>query len=237
MDKHETHRYDAFQRVKTFGQENAADYAPGSLALSYFAIITSVISGLDAAKAGQKPGKNTSKEVLLDTLRLDIQNTTRTASAIAQDSPGFADSFRPPVNGNEGTLLTTADKFIQQLAPQTGDSPATLTAKTALIAQFTAHEMPATFVTTLQTDRAAIITAQGSQENLRQTGVGDTATIGQMIAQGMKALNSLDAIMHNKYGSQPAKMAAWLTAAHIERTAHHDTSTSKTKPTPPNTTS
>jgi hypothetical protein len=239
MDTPETHRYDTFQRVKTFGLDNAADFAPGSLALSYFAITTSVIAGLEIAKAGQKPGKNTSKEVLLDALRLDILNITRTASAIAQDKPGFADNFRPPANGNEGTLLTTADKFLQQLAPQTGDSPATLTAKTALVAQFTAHEMSATFVTTLQTDRAAITTAQGSQENLRQTGVGDTATVGSLIAQGLKALATLDAIMHNKYGSQPAKMAAWLTAAHIERAAHHDTSTSKTKPAPmpPNTTS
>jgi hypothetical protein len=129
-------------------------------------------------------------------VRLDIQNITRTASAIAQTTPGFADSFRPPVNGNEGALLTTADKFLQQFAAQP-----------ALAPQFIAHEMPANFVATLQTDRAAITTAQGSQENLRQTGVGDTATIGQLIAQGMTALTT------------PDKMAAWLTAAHIERAA------------------
>jgi hypothetical protein len=208
MDKRETRRYDALQRVKTFGLDNAADFAPGSLAATNFATISAVIAGLDAAKAAQKPGKNTSKEVLLDAVRLDLQNITRTASAIAQTTPGFADSFRPPVNGNEGALLTTADKFLQQFAAQP-----------ALAPQFIAHEMPANFVATLQTDRAAITTAQGSQENLRQTGVGDTATIGQLIAQGMTALTTLDAIMHNKYGSQPDKMAAWLTAAHIERAA------------------
>jgi hypothetical protein len=78
----------------------------------------------------------------------------------------------------------------------------------------------------VQTDRTAITTAQASQETTREGGVGNTATIGSLIAQGMKALTSLDAIMHNKYGSQPAKMAAWQTAAHIERAAQ------SAKPTP-----
>ena len=43
----------------------------------------------------------------------------------------------------------------------------------------------------------------------------------------MKALTTLDAIMHNKYGSNPDKMSAWHTAAHIERAAQ------SAKPTPP----
>jgi hypothetical protein len=219
MDKRETRRYDAFQRVKTFGTDSTADFAPGSKALTYFGIINTVIAGLDIAKASQKPGRNTSKEVLLDAVRLDILNITRTASGIALEEPGFADNFRPPVNANDGTLTTVADKFLLQLAPQPGDTPATLAAKTALVAKFVAHEMNANFVTILQTDRTAITTGDKQQETIREGGVGSTATIGQLIAQGMKALTLLDAIMHNKYGSNPAKMAAWLTAAHIERAA------------------
>jgi hypothetical protein len=208
MDNRETRRYDAFQRIKTFGTDNAADFAPTSTATANFAAITTVVAGLDSAKAGQKPGKNTSKEVLVDDMRLDIQNITRTASAIALEQPGFADSFRPPVNDNEGALLTTTDKFLQQFAAQP-----------ALVAKFVAHEMNAGFVTHLQADRAAITTAQKQQETTREGGVGSTATVGSLIAQGMKALTTLDAIMHNKYGSNPDKMAAWLTAAHIERDA------------------
>jgi hypothetical protein len=213
------HRYDAFQRVKIFGDENGADFAAGSTALANFAIIGQVISGLDNAKAGQKPGRNTSKETLVDAIRLDIQNITRTAAAIAQTEPGFADSFRPPANGNEGTLLTTADKFLQQLAVLPADSPATQTAKAALVAKFVAHEMDSNFVTNLQTDRKAVTDSQAKQESSRETGVGNTATIGSLIAQGMKALTTLDAIMHNKYGSNPDKLAAWFTASHIEREA------------------
>lgn len=206
MDSRETRRYDAFQRVKTFGQDNTVDFAVGSTAQANFTIIGQVITGLDNAKAGQKPGRNTSKETLLDAIRLDIQNITRTASAIALAEPGFADSFRPPANGNEGALLTTADKFLQQFAAQP-----------ALVAKFVAHEMDANFVTNLQNDRVAVTTAQNQQESNREAGVGNTATIGQLIAQGMKALTTLDAIMHNKYSSNPDRLAAWFTASHIER--------------------
>jgi hypothetical protein len=217
MDNRETRRYDAFQRVKTFGQDNTADFVAGSMAQTNFATISQVITGLDNAKAGQKPGRNTSKETLLDAIRLDIQNITRTAAAIAQTEPGFADSFRPPVNGNEGALLTTADKFLQQFAAQP-----------ALVAKFVAHEMAANFVTTLQADRIAVTAAQNQQESNRETGVGNTATIGQLIAQGMKAMTTLDAIMHNKYASNPDKLAAWFTASHIER----DAKRAKAQPAP-----
>jgi hypothetical protein len=206
-------------RVQTFGTENMADFAPGSTAVTNFNALAPVISGLDAAKAGQKPGRDTSKKVLLDALRLDIQNITRTAAAIDQTTPGFADSFRPPVQFNPGAILTTADKFISQLAAQPGDSPAVTAAKTALVAQFVAHEMAATFVTTMQSDRAAITADKSQHETKRETGVGNTATVGQLIEQGMQIVTTLNAIMHNKYASQPAKMAAWLTAAHLERAA------------------
>jgi hypothetical protein len=118
-----------FVRVQTFGTDNSADFAPASTAATNLATVTTVVNGLNTAKAGQKPGRDTSKEVLLDAIRLDLQNITRTAAAIDQTTPGFADSFRPPAQFNPNALLTTADKFIQQL-----------TAQPALVAQFVAHE-------------------------------------------------------------------------------------------------
>jgi hypothetical protein len=38
----------------------------------------------------------------------------------------------------------------------------------------------------------------------------------------MQIVNTLDAIMHNKYGSQPNKMVSWLTSSHIERDAERE---------------
>ncbi len=222
MNNRESRRYEMFVRVQTFGTDNSADFAVGSTAATNFASLTTVISSLNTAKAGQKPGRDTSSEVLLDAIRLDIQNITRTAAAIDQTSPGFADSFRPPTQFNPSSLLTTADKFIQ-----------TLTAQPALVTKFTAHEMPANFVSALQSDRAAYSADTTQRETKRESGVGNTATIGSLIAQGMQAVTTLDAIMHNKYASQSDKMAAWISASHIERDAQRGQKPAPQTPTKP----
>src|SRR5258708_6114821 len=70
MNSRETRRYDAFQRVSTFGQDNGADFAAGSNAQANLTIIGQVINGLDNAKAGQKPG---------------VENTTTTGESIARE--------------------------------------------------------------------------------------------------------------------------------------------------------
>jgi hypothetical protein len=38
-----------------------------------------------------------------------------------------------------------------------------------------------------------------------------------LIREGMKELNYLDGIMHNKYALNPDKLRAWESASHIER--------------------
>jgi hypothetical protein len=217
MNARDKRRYDAFKRIQTFGDTNTADFAAGSVAQTNFSTIDQVIAGLDTAKAGQMDNADTSKDTLYDAVRLDIQSITRTAAAIDQEEPGFADTFRPPKAYNPAALLTTTDAFLLQLAVQPTDSAAIKTAKSALVAKFIAHEMNANFVTNLQTDRQAIADEEKNMENDSEDRVGNTAVISPLIRQGMKALNTLDAIMHNKYSAQADKMAAWTSASHIER--------------------
>lgn len=52
MNDRDTRRYDSFVRVRTFGEDNAADFAPGSVAANNFTIVAQVIGDLDDAKAG-----------------------------------------------------------------------------------------------------------------------------------------------------------------------------------------
>ncbi len=217
MNDRDQRRYDVFKRVQTFGNDNGADFAAGSVAKTNFTAIDQVITGLDQAKAGQVGNAHTSKDTLLNAVRLDLQNITRTAAAIDQDEPGFADKFHPPKAYNPAALLTTADAFLLQLVAQPTDSTAVKTAKTALAAKFVAHEMPAGFVASLQANRQAITDAEADMESDSEDRIGNTANIGPLIQQGMKAVNTLDAIMHNKYGTQPDKLAAWQSASHVER--------------------
>ena len=171
-------------------------------------------------KRCNRAARDTAREVLLDALRLDIQNiarTARTARAIAQDEPGFADNFRTPDSASQADLITTADACILRLADQPADTAAQKTAKTALRAKFIAHELPADFAQNLVDDRAAIDRSDDEGEGDDQEGVASTAAVGRLIRAGMKEVNYLDAIMHNKYARNADKFRAWQSASHIER--------------------
>lgn len=115
MNDRETRRYDMFGRADTFGKDNAADFPAATEGAKHFAALGQVIADLDDAKAGQKPGGATAKSVLLDALRLDVQNIARTARAIGQDENGFGDRFRLPGNASDAALLTTADAFLVEV--------------------------------------------------------------------------------------------------------------------------
>ncbi len=217
MNDRETRRYDAFGRTQTFCITHAADFADGSKCKVCLTNLGQIIADLDLAKAVQASGSPTAREVLLDALRLDLQNLTRTAAAIAQDEPGFADQFRPPDGPGQTAVLTTTDAFLVRLKAQPGDDAATSAAKAALVARFVAHELPATFVQDLADDRAAITAAQDAEESADNEGVESTAAIGRLIRAGMKEVTTLNAIMHNKYARNPDKLRAWQSASHVER--------------------
>lgn len=154
----------------------------------------------------------------LDALRLDVSNLARMARAMDQDDPGLADKFRLPKTSSEGDLLTAVDAMIAQLViDAANDSTAIKAAKTALVARFVAKEFDPAFAQHLADDRAAIDDASETLEGGREKSVGNTAAIDQLIADGMKEVNYLNAIMPVKYARNAEKLRAWMSASHIER--------------------
>ena len=173
MNDRENRRYDMFGRVQTFGKDNTADFAAGSKAAGHFTTLAQVITDLNTAKAGQDGGTATAKSVLLDALRLDLQNIARTARAIDAAEPGFADRYRLPDSPSQTALLTTADAVVLALA------------QPGIPAKFIAYEMPADFVQDLKDDLAAIRGADDDMESDDQDGVSSTAAVGRLIKAGM----------------------------------------------------
>ena len=230
MDDYSFARYDKFGRVRDFTQANAADVA-GTDAPQHLTNLNAVINGLDKAKAGQKGGSAAPAAVLIDALRLDVQNITRTARALAQDDPSYAALFPAPAAPNPHTLLTTADAFIGNLIVDPADDAATKAIKAARVAKFTAKGLPQDFATQLQTDRGAIDDAHETEDNADSEGVKNTAAIGRLVSDGMKECNYLDAIFHNVYSHNPDKLRAWMSASHLER-ASKSAATPAPTPTP-----
>ena len=205
MNDRETRRDNMLGTVQTFGKDNASDFAAGSKAPGHFAAVTQILKDLNTEKAKQDSGTATAKEVLLDALRLDLQDIARTARAIAEKEPGFADKYRTPDSARQSALLTTADAFVLDLS------------KPGVAAKFIAYELPATFVQDLQDDLAAIAAADTEMESDDQEGVASTAAVGRLIREGMAEVTQLDALIHNKYARTPDKLRAWQSASHIER--------------------
>ena len=233
MDDYSYNRYDKFGRVYAFGQANLADVA-GTDAPAHLNSLHVIITALDKAKAGQQGGSALPAGVLLDALRLDVQNITRTAHAYATDDPAFAALFRPPVAANPAALLTAADTIIGHLIIDPADNAALKTAKTARAGRFTAKGLPADFAQHLVEDRTAIDAARDAEKNANTDGVKNTAAISRLVSDGMKECNFLDAIYHNVYARNREKLTAWLSASHLERaTTRRAQATKPPSPPPP----
>lgn len=85
----------------------------------------------------------------------------------------------------------------------------------------------ADFVQSLKNDRTAIDSAQDSIEGDDEEGMASTDAVGRLIKGGMKEVNYLDAIRHNKYARDPDNLRAWQSASHIESAPQREK-----KPTP-----
>ena len=98
-----------------------------------------------------------------------------------------------------------------------GDTPAQLAEKAARRAKFIRKLIPADFVEDLRADRDAIDgkNAAATADNLE--GLESTEEIEALLLQGGKEVTALDAMMHNLYSRNPAKLHAWLAASRVER--------------------
>ena len=81
--------------------------------------------------------------------------------------------------------------------------------------------------------RKAIDDAQDAEESDDSEGVESTAAVGRLIYDGMKEVNYLDAIMHNKYVCNREKLRAWQSASHIERAPQRENMPVPAKPPTP----
>ena len=232
MDDYSFARYDKFGRVLAFGQKNLADVSSTD-APQHLDKLGTIITDLDKAKAGQGGGSATPSPCSATFLRLDVQNITRTARALAQDDPTYTALFRPPTALNPHALLTAADAIIGNLIAGADDDVPTKAAKTARIAAFTAKGLPAAFAQNLVTDRKAIDDAHETENDADNNSVENTAAISRLVDEGMKECNHLDAIFHNVYTHNADKLTAWLSASHLERVPKHAATPAPVPPAQP----
>jgi hypothetical protein len=86
-----------------------------------------------------------------------------------------------------------------------------------IAAKFIAYDLPADFVTDLQTDLAAIGGSGEEQDEDKREASGGTEKIRGLIKEGKALLTTLDTSVTNKFRDQPAILAEWQTASHVRR--------------------
>lgn len=225
---------DRANRVQTFGIQNSGDFAAGGKAQTHFTNINTLLVKLDQAKAGQMPAR-AGKAALFHALDQDLVNLARTARQIEKTENGFAAPFRLPDNTSDTAVLNHTDAVLTVLEDQPADDAPTLAEKAALRTRFTEYELPADFVAHLRADRDAIADTDKHNQTENLEGVENTKLIDELLKQINGEVAELDAIMHNKYSGQPEKLAAWMSASHVERAPRHKKDEPATTPTTPTT--
>jgi hypothetical protein len=227
MTNTQTHETDAFQRVKKFGTDHAADFSATSTGGKQFAIVTAAVPQAQGQAAGQLSGKGDRGQATITKGQIhpDLHDQMKAISESAHTladmgTTGLDAKFRMPRSGGHGALLTAANQFLQDATP--------------LKAQFLSVNLPADFLDTLQTT----ITNFNSATDDQSAGAGNRANattgLGGTTADARKALRNLNTIVNNTYKNNPAVRAEWVVASHIDSAkAHH--ATQPTPPTPPAT--
>jgi hypothetical protein len=126
-----------------------------------------------------------------------------TARALALDTPGLETKFRMPRSGTDQALLTVGRAFAANAVPLAGACQQ--------------HEMPANFIDELHAAIMALEEAISGRARNRDSRVAATASWEATVERGIKAVQRLNAIVRNKFRDDPAALAAWESASHVER--------------------
>ena len=225
MKDTERRRLEMFQRVKAFGDERAAQFPPTSFAGEQFAALSQVLDELQTHASAQAAGMSTAragasgKAAARDELMRDLEAISRTARPMAASTPGLNEQFRVPRGQGNQAVIASARAFASAALP--------------LKAEFIKRGMPADFLEDLQADIAALEEADARKSQGRDSHVTATAAIDDLIERGMRAVQELDPILRNTFADDAPRLAGWMSACRVERSARPGKVKSETTQPPP----
>ena len=232
MNTRQTARVDAFKRTRQFGKDNVNDFKPkppvteATKAQKLFAELATIIEGAEGKHAVQQGGAvdaaTTDKAVLRDALMSDLRTINNSVSYLSEEKrdPAIMDRFRMPNGHNDGELAAKARAFL------------TAVADLELEDELLALEHDENFLETLEARIEEFEGADDLQSGALQGRSGATASLAPLISRGLTILKGLNAIANNKYKGDAAKLGAWKTASHVERTGQKVKSKPTAVPTP-----
>lgn len=202
-------RKEARERSLVFFNDNLPVLGANATLTAQFAIIQTQLGVIEtamteqAAKSGDASQAYQQKDTEREDLRAQMQPIARTARRMNGVIKGISEKYKMPYSRSDQVALNTANAWVADL-PE-------------VEAEFIDFAMPATFIADLAAAAAAFDATINPASDAVTDRVEATADIGESDRIGMQALRICDAIIRNIYAGDPGKLAAWLSASHVER--------------------
>lgn len=204
-----TLRYlDMGRRVTDFTGTHASSFAAGSRGSQLMTAITAAVTALethgakqDAADLDRQQATEEKKAALAALLDL-MRPINQTARGMEKLFPGIGGRFRMP-RGSDQNFINRARAFIEEATPMS--------------AEFTHRGLPTDFLTTLETATAAVESAIDRQNAAFGAQTSATAAVKTAQQQLVDAVREFAPIVRNTLRDDPAALAAWESASHVQR--------------------
>ncbi len=200
----------AFKTVSAFGIANAADFPPTSTGGQQFALVSAAVPQTATFGAAQVSGTESAHAGALSKvagrfhLHDDLHGIADAAhSLVLMGTAGLQGKFLMPRSGGDQALLNSARAFQTDAA--------------AFSAQFISLGLSADFITQLGTDITDLETAIKARGAGTGAQAGATGGLEDTANKAAIALHVLKTIVPNVYKNDPAKLAEWASASHVEK--------------------
>jgi hypothetical protein len=200
----------AFKTVDAFGIKYAADFPSASTGGQQFALVHAAVPLTAGFGATQVSGAEQTHSAVLGKvacrfhLHDDMIGIVNAAHLLALlGTAGIAGKFLMPRNNGDQALLNSARAFAADAV--------------AFQAQFVSVGLAATFITQINADITMFegtLTTKGAAMGIQ---TGATGGLEGAAHQAAVALHVLKTIVPNTYKNDPAKLAEWATASHVEK--------------------
>ena|SRR5215213_9380048 len=210
MNDNQRRRFERASRVDAFMTSNAADFpaaGKGGATAARLKTELAALASLDVAKvtaASTQQKTSTGRRGLRASLRAQIAAVCDTADVISLDHPEVKGLFpRTRADNSDQTLVAVARSFAETATP--------------LKSRFIEYELPADFIERLRTDADGLEAQMSRQTEGKGARVSTNASIEDALGRVDELVERLEVVVRNKYRGDPARLAAWESASHLER--------------------
>jgi K+ transporter len=213
MNAFEAHILEMLLSVRQFSLAHAEKFPAGSAAAVLFAAVAAAITAMQTHSAAQAQHKRAAeqhtqlKKQQRNALVEMMKAISRTAVAMSRNIPGLENKFRMPEDKREQTLLAVARSFVMDVE--------------AWEDEFVKNGMAANFLSDFKSRVRALEQTIDDRAQKTASRVSSTVAIAAAAESGRVVVRDLDPVMRNIFAGDPAALAEWESASHIERAPQH----------------